>query len=91
MATQVQEVTSTTGQNCSFQHEQTGGAEGAVQDRTVSSTTGVHDPAVVAGLIQLMEEAVNDSTAAPVPYPEVHAAALQLLDESFVGMEDLFE
>ena len=96
MDTQVPEVSSTTGCNYSSQQERTsrdGGTRplGPVQDSTVSSTTGEHDPDVVAALVQLMDNAAFDATGARVRDPEAHAAALQLLDEAFVTVDDLFE
>ena len=60
MATQVSVVSSSTGPTSSSHQEGSNHAEvaaplGPVQENTVSSTTGDHDPEVVAALLQLME------------------------------------
>ena len=96
MATQVSDVSSSTGSNSSSHQERSEDAEvahplGPVQDNTVSSTTGDHDPDVVAGLVQLMDQAVYDTTGERVRTPEVQAAAVQLLNEQFVSADDLWD
>ena len=97
MATQVSDVSSSTGLNCSSSYqERSNGTEVAdpltpIQDSTVSSTTGDHDPDVVAALILIMEQAVYDTSGERVRNPEVQAAAVQLLDEQFVSADELWD
>ncbi len=96
MPTQVSEVSSSTGPNSSSQLEQSEGPEVArslspVRDSTVSSTTGDHDPDVVTALLQLMDQAIYDATGERGRIPEIQAAAVQLLDEQFVSVDDLWE
>ena len=96
MATQVSDVSSSTGLNCSSYQERSNGTEVAdplapVQNSTVSSTTGDHDPDVVTALLQLMDQAIYDATGERGRIPEIQAAAVQLLDEQFVSVDDLWE
>ena len=95
MATQVSDVSSSAGPNCSSHQERSDGVEVVhplipVQNSTVSSTTGDHDLDVLAALIQLIDQAVYDMSAERVRIPEVQAAAVQLLDEQFVSADKLW-
>ena len=96
MATQVSDVSSSTGLNSSSHQERSDGVEvahplGPVQNSTVSSTTGEHDPDVVAALIQLMDQAVYDTSGERLRIPEVQAAAVQLLNEQFISADELWD
>ena len=91
MDVQVSEVSSTSldFSTESHQTDEESHPLGSVQDSTVSSTTGVHDPSVVAALVQLLNSSLSSATR--ITHQEVVSAAVQLLDEQIITIDDLWE